>query len=69
MWVVTYTPYTLHLLEFDRRASSFPELAWLLSVDSPLVWQEWARDLATPPGPGFRYLHSGGDSKGVTDWR
>ena len=46
-------PYTQHLLELNRRTNSLAVPAWLKKVESPLVWQEWARDLAAHVDQAF----------------
>ena len=45
-------PCSWHLLELNGRTNSLAVPAWL-KVESPLVWQEWARDLATHVDQAF----------------
>ena len=53
-------PYTPHLLEFDRRVNRGPVPVWLQVVSSPLVQQEWARELEDHPDRDFRdYILAG----------
>ena len=56
----TTYPYTSHLLELERRVNRAPIPVWLQTVSSPLVQQEWARDLADHPDHVFRdYILAG----------
>ena len=53
-------PYIHHLLEFQRRVNLRPAPTWLQKVATPMVLQQWTRDLAQLPDQAFRgYILSG----------
>ena len=60
----THTPPP-HLLEFERRSNRAPIPAWLQSVSSPLVRQEWAEELADHLDSAFRDYILVGITQGV----
>ena len=57
-------PYTQHLLEFDRRVNRGPVPVWLQAVSSPLVQQEWAKELEDHPDRDFRDYILAGTTRG-----
>ena len=53
-----------HLLELGRRASKLQVPSWLRVVSSPLVIEEWARDLSNHPDQRLKNYIISGISRG-----